>query len=57
MNNKRSTLDAARPMACIWLPVGDAEAPLACVWVEAEASRADSGASSNNEAGGMLLCA
>jgi hypothetical protein len=59
MNNKLLTIRKTGRLTRVWVPTGNIRTPLACVWVEADTFHPASAvpASSNDESGGMLLCA
>jgi hypothetical protein len=58
MTNNIFTLQRAARLTCFWVLTGNPRNPLACVWVETNARMNGKEASpSNDETGGMLLCA
>ena len=58
MYTKLLMLQKPARLTCVWAPTGNDRMPLACAWVEANADGSRKAASSSNdETGGMLLCA
>jgi hypothetical protein len=58
MNNNILTLQKPFRLTYFWVRTGNPRSPLACVWVGTNArSTCKEASSSNDELGGMLLCA
>jgi hypothetical protein len=58
MTNTILTLQRAARLTCFWVRTGNPRNPLACVWAETKPrSNYKEASSSNNESGGMQLCA
>jgi hypothetical protein len=58
MFNNNLTLHRAVRLTCSWVRTGNPRNPLACVWVDSNArNNGKEASSSNDESGGMLLCA
>lgn len=59
MKNKIFTINRPSSLVCIWRSAGDSGKPLVCSWVQVEAAklRPESSGSSNEEPGGLRLCA
>ncbi len=52
------TLHKTARLRCAWIPTGNPRMPLACVWADGNPrSSCREASSSNDESGGMLLCA
>jgi hypothetical protein len=58
MFNNILTLQRPIRLTCFWVHTGNPRNPLACVWVDSNArNNCKEASSSNNESGGMQLCA
>jgi hypothetical protein len=58
MTNSILTLQRGARLTCFWVRTGNPRNPLVCVWAETKPrSNYKESSSSNNESGGMQLCA